>query len=281
MTMREALVGDITAIAEMRESAGWAVHEWALHAVIDQPHARCVVMTDADGRPAAVGSGIAYGALGFIGNMVVVEAHRRQGLGSAILDDVAGWLEASGCTRLELNATEDGAHLYRLHGFASRGTSWPARVPRTAALARDGSVGIRPASSADLQEMAEYDRPRFGGDRRPILAQLLHDPACSAAIAVRDGQLDGFAFLRPDEARLGPVVADDPGAAGALLTWAFNEVPSAEALRLNLPPGNAAGAAWLGDAGAEVDEWNGRMARGPDLPRRDETIYQMTVGPLG
>jgi hypothetical protein len=52
-------------------------------------------------------------------------------------------------------------------------------------------------------------------------------------------------------------------------------------MRLNLPPSNEVGAAWLRDLGVAAEAWGGRMARGPDVPRRDDTIYQMTVGPLG
>ena len=111
LTLRHATTGDVPAVAAMRAAIGWAEHEWALHAVIGQPHARCVVVTDPDARLAGVGSGIAYAPLGFVGNMIVADQHRRRGVGTAILDDVAGWLGRAGCTRLELNATDDGQHL--------------------------------------------------------------------------------------------------------------------------------------------------------------------------
>jgi GNAT superfamily N-acetyltransferase len=281
LTLRRATPGDVPEIAAMRSATGWAVHEWALRAVIGQPHAHCVVVTDADGALAGVGSGIAYAPLGFVGNMVVAEAHRRRGVGTAILDDVAGWLERSGCTRIELNATDDGQHLYVRHGFASRGTSAVARVRRSVSLDEDKSLRTRPATPDDLDAVCAYDRPRFGGDRRPVLALLLADPACRAAIAERDGAMVGFAVGRLDEPRLGPVVADTPGVAASLLRWAFEAIPSTDEMRLNLPPDNDVGAAWLRDAGVRAEPWEGRMARGPDIPRRDDTIYQMTVGPLG
>jgi hypothetical protein len=51
--------------------------------------------------------------------------------------------------------------------------------------------------------------------------------------------------------------------------------------RLNLPPGNRPGAEWLRGMGVVVEPWDGRMARGPQVPRRDDTIYGMTVGALG
>ena len=281
LTLRDATTDDVPAIAAMRAEIGWAVHEWALRAVIGQPHARCVVVTDVDGDLAGVGSGIAYGPLGFVGNMVVAEAHRRRGVGTAILDDVAGWLESAGCTRLELNATDDGQHLYARHGFASRGWSAVTRVPRSTTLSGDPTVRTRPATPDDLDAVVAYDAPRFGGDRRPVLALLLADPACRAALAERDGAIVGLAVLQLDETRLGPLVADDPTIAAVLLGWAFASAPATDEMRLNLPPGNGVGAAWLRELGVATDPWDGRMARGPDVPRRDDAIYQMVVGPLG
>lgn len=281
LTLRHATTDDVPAIAAMRAAIGWAVHEWALHAVIAQPHARCVVVTDADGALAGVGSGIAYGPLGFVGNMVVAEAHRRRGVGTAILDDVAGWLEGAGCTRLELNATDDGKQLYARHGFASRGWSAVTRVPRSTPLSGGLSVQTREAALADLDAVVAYDAPRFGGDRRPVLALLLADPACRAAIAERDGAIVGLGVLQLDETRLGPLVADDPTIAASMLEWAFAAAPATDEMRLNLPPGNDVGAAWLRELGVAIENWDGRMARGPDVPRRDDAIYQMVVGPLG
>ena len=281
LTLREATSADVPSIAAMRAAIGWAVHEWALRAVIGQPHARCVVVTDADGALAGVGSGIAYAPIGFVGNMVVADAHRRRGVGTAILDDVAGWLERAGCTRFELNATDDGRHLYARHGFASRGRSAVARVPRSARLDADTSAQPRAATPDDLDAVCAYDSPRFGGDRRPILALLLADRSCRAAIADVDGTTVGYAIARLDEPRLGPLVADDPRVAASLLRWAFEAVPATDDMRLNLPPGNDIGAAWLRELGVPIDAWDGRMARGPDVPRRDDAIYQMVVGPLG
>lgn len=281
LQMREASMGDIPSIAALRVEAGWAAHEWALHAVIGKPSARCVVVADADGGLAGVGSGIAYPPLGFIGNMVVADAHRRRGVGTAILDDVAGWLTGADCTRLELNATDEGQHLYARHGFASRGASSVARVPRSAPTGRDPTLRTWPANKSDRDPLSAYDRPRFGGDRSAILALLLADPSCRTAIAERDGTIAGFVVARLDEPRLGPLVADEPVVASSLLKWAFEALPTTDALRLNLPPGNDVGAAWLRTLGATMEKWDGRMARGPDVPRRDDTIYQMTVGPLG
>ncbi len=281
LQLRAADHGDVPRIAQLRESVGWAVHEWALRAVIGRPHAHCVVAVDAGGAMAGVGSGISYGPLGFVGNMVVAELHRRRGVGSAILDAITTWLEEAGCRRLELNATSEGRPLYERHGFESIGSSATAHIGRDRSLSKDASVTIRRATTHDFEALATYDRPRFGGDRRDLLEFLVEDPGAHFLLAETGGAVVGYACIRPDGPRIGPMLADDPPVAESLLVEAFALVPATDELRLNLPPNNRPGAEWLRRLGVTIEPWDGRMARGPQLPRRDETVYGMTVGALG
>lgn len=281
LSIRDATTKDLPSIAALREQVGWGVHEWALRAVIGQPHARCVLAVGADGALAGVGSGIAYGPLGFVGNMIVSEPYRRHGVGSAILEAVTSFLESAGCRRLELNATSDGRPLYERHGFETIGVSTTARIPRDVGLARNGEVAIRDASADDQAALLAYDRPRFGGDRRPLLELLLAESAALTMIAEADGEMAGYACLRTDPPRIGPFLADEPRIAEALLAQAFASAPEAADLRLNLPPNNGPGAEWLRRLGVEVEPWDGRMGRGPRIPRRDDTVYGMAVGALG
>lgn len=281
LSMRAAGPDDLAAIADLRSGVGWGVHEWALRAAIEPPHARCLVAVDRRGAVVAVGSGISYGELGFVGNMVVDAAHRRRGLGSAILREVMSFLEAAGCQRVELYATTDGRPLYAGHGFEVAGTSALAQVTRALPLHRDESLTIRRGDREDLDDLAAYDRPRFGGNRRPLLTLMLADPARPLLLAERDAAIAGYAWVRPESSRIGPVLADAPSVAETLLAESFSRMPSVDDLRLNLPLAAGPGAGWLRSVGVELELWDGVMARGPQIPRRPETIYGNAVGALG
>lgn len=281
LSLRAADVDDLPGIAELRAAVGWGVHDWALRAAVQAPGARCLVAVDGTGRIVAVGSGISYGRLGFVGNMVVDAAHRRRGLGSAILAEVTSFLDAAGCRRIELYATTDGRPLYARHGFEVAGTSALARVTRDLPLEREASITMRRGGSEDLDRLAAYDRPRFGGDRRPLLAIMLEDAAQPLLLAERDDEMVGYAWVRPEVGRIGPVLADAPAVASTLLVEAFDRMPSVEELRLNLPLGDGPGAGWLRARRVELEPWDGRMARGPQVPRREETVYGSAVGALG
>jgi len=270
---------DLPRIAELREQVGWSVHDWALRAALEAPHVRCVLALDAGGRPMAVGSGISYGELGVIGNMVVDEGQRRHGLGAAILDGVMTFLASRGSTRLELYASPDGRRLYPHFGFAPMGPSAMVRLPRVVDAGTGASV--LKAGPQAIDELAAYDAPRFGGDRRALLALMLADPRRPLLVARRRTSLVGYGWIRPEFDRVGPLVADTPNDAVALLAAAFTVLPSAGSLSFNLPDLAAAGAERLRELGAEIQAWDGRMGRGAAVPRRDDTIYGNAVGALG
>lgn len=280
LSMRLADERDLPVIGALRESVGWSTHEWALRAVLrPSDKVRCFVVTERDGRVVGVGSGVAYGALGFVGNMIVSEDQRRRGVGSAVLAAILDFLDGRGCTRIELFATSEGRPLYARHGFALTDPSGMATVPRDASLEGDPDSTVE--ISTDATEVARYDAPRFGGDRGELLAAMAADRDRPLLVARRDAGIVGYLWLRADGHRVGPFVADSPQVAAALLREAFGHDREADGLTLNLPTSNVPGRRWLEELGVEIDPWDGRMARGPAISRRDETIYANAVGALG
>ena len=279
LRMRDATIDDIPAIVALRDDVGWRGHSWALRAVIDAPAARFVVVVDPADAIAGVGSGIAYGALGVVGNMIVAETHRRRGVGSAILETVIGYLrEERGCARLELYATASGRPLYARHGFEPIEPGARAYLPR---LEPPGNgTAVEAGSPADIHALTAYDSPRFGGDREPLLAMMAADPDRPLFVARRDGAITGYAWLRPDEGRIGPFIADDTESAASLVA-AAGRSDVEEPLSVNVPTSNRTAIGWLESLGVELDPWDGRMALGRPIPRRESTIYGSVVGALG
>src|ERR687896_53725 len=98
LTMRLATRDDVAPISLLREELGWNVFEWALHDAMRPPHARFLLVTDPNGAIVGMGSGIAYGPIGVVGNMVVRPDRQRQGIGSSLLDAVIEFLaDDRGC----------------------------------------------------------------------------------------------------------------------------------------------------------------------------------------
>lgn len=264
----------------MREAVGWNVSRWALDMVlVDDPGTVCLAVEDDDGRLVALGSGIAYGALGFVGNMIVAEEVRRRGVGSAVLEAVVEFLAGRGCTRLELFATAEGRPLYARHGFELTGTSLMGRLGRDVPLQASASVEV--AETSDATSLAAYDAPRFGGNRERLLTAMVADRERPVLGAHSSDGIVGYGWVRAEAGRVSPLVADSPGIAAALVRAAFELAPEMAEIGLNIPSANQAGSQWLESLGVQLEPWDGRMARGPQIPRRDETIFANLVGALG
>ena len=280
LRLRNADAADVPRIAALREEVGWSVHDWALRAVLEPPNARCLAVIDDRDLPVGIGSGISYGRLGFVGNMIVDAHHRRRGIGAAILQAVIEFLEERGTTRMELYATSEGRPLYARHGFDLTGPSAMVRVPRGIASGNDAMTLGEEGRNAEA-ELFAYDAPRFGGDRSAVLRRALDDPRRPLVVARRNGDVVGYGWMRPDGQRIGPLVADTPEIAAAIIGDAFERMPNTDELTLNVPSDNRAGAARLEELGAVTEPWYGRMARGPNVARLGDTIYGNVVGALG
>lgn len=282
LSMRTATIEDLPGVAELRLQVGMAPHDWALRLAIEPPNARCFVVEDRAGQLVAVGSGVAYAPLGFVGNMMVAEDRRRQGVGSAVLDAVARFLHEQGCTRLELFATQQGRPLYARHGFTPTEPGSRAHLRRDLPLpSRSDDIVVSDGEERALETLVEFDAPRFGGQRTPLLAAMLADRIRPTLVARRAETVVGYGWLRVDEDRIGPWVADEPDVAAAILAEAFRRVPGHPELTANIPISNRRAVEWLRGLGVEPDPWDGRMARGAPIPRREESIYGSTAGALG
>lgn len=281
MSLRTADLRDVPAILELRRQVGWAAHEWALRLAIEPASARCFLVESSERRLVAVGSGVAYTPLGFVGNMIVAEEHRRHGIGSAVLDAVVRFLDGAGCTRLELFATEQGRPLYARHGFDHIEPGSRVRLPRGLASAPPTDLVVTDAEPGALEVLISYDTPRFGGERRALLRAMLADPDRPTLVATGGDSVVGYGWLRPDDDRIGPWMADEPEVAAAILAEAFRRLPDRPELTANVPMSNRPGVDWIRGLGVEPDPWDGRMARGAAIPRREDSIYGNTVGALG
>ena len=110
---------------------------------VEQLRENLLVLLDSDSARVAVASGhgdeivgfaittltfgLEYGLLAELEDLFVVPAHRRGGIGSALIDDSAHWARSRGCRALELVVTPNGAnvdHLFNYYahqGFTSEG----------------------------------------------------------------------------------------------------------------------------------------------------------------
>jgi ribosomal protein S18 acetylase RimI-like enzyme len=175
--------------------------------------------TNPDGKLIASAMSLPYGAFGWVCMVLVSPAYRRRGLASDLMRRVTDDLLAREIVP-GLDATPDGREVYKQLGYQDiygLDRLWADSVTPSG----DGGetpVDIAPMNADDIDEIAEYDAPGFGGDRRALLEHL-RERAPDQAYVARAGQwLAGYVLARDgrEALQIGPVVAEDPDIAIAL-----------------------------------------------------------------
>lgn len=162
-----------------------------------------------------------YGSkLAWIGMVLVPPEKRRRGIGRALMLKALEYLQAKNMDVIGLDATPMGNKLYLTLEF------WEDfRLERRQGKGRAvQAAGVVPVSQADLEAVAKFDASRFGVPRPNVLAHLHKDYPDLAWMARRNGEIRGYAMMRPglNAHQIGPWLAADAQAAEELFKAALN-----------------------------------------------------------
>ena len=201
---------DIPAAMRLKDAEGWNQTERDWLTVLQLEPQGCFVRERA-GEVVGTVTTVAYGdRLGWIGMMLVDAAHRRQGIGTALMEAALAYLDGSGVHEIKLDATEMARPVYERLGFVEE-----CAVERWVGTISEPKGR---APGAEEEWTSGWDRTldaqAFGLDRHRMIAALrANSPAESFC---RD---DAQALVRPGArfGYLGPFVARDSEAAAVLL----------------------------------------------------------------
>ena len=283
ITVRQLSLADVDWAAAVLAATGLRARQPELRRYLAlEPGGYCAA--EADGRPVGLGGFAAYADLAFVGNMAVVPEMQGRGVGRAILHRMLEDIDRCGIPTTLLEATPEGEPLYRKSGFveehrtlayAGSGAFRPGEAP-----VPETGLAVRTLTEADLDAVAAFDRPRFGGSRLPALARFLQDFPGRGRLARRPGGgVAGYLIAQPQI--LGPWMAEDAAAAVALLAAAlalpFDRPPVAYA-----PEPNVGAAALLPRFGFTAQPESLRMRRGgPGPVGRPECLYGLAALAIG
>lgn len=249
--------------------------------------AQCFRAADPDGfligllddEPIATISVVRYGAaFGFLGLYIVKPDQRGRGHGLALWDAGIAFL---GNRTIGLDGVVAQQANYRQSGFelAYRNVRYQGTAGRMAG--RDPSVA--PLTSFDFSAVNDYDRACFATDRSAFLECWIRQADTAALGARRDNRLAGYGVIRAARQghKIGPLFADDPDVADALLRRLVASVPTGAAFYLDVPEVNRAAVDLAERHGMSVVFETARMFRGsaPALPL--DRIFGVTSFELG
>jgi GNAT superfamily N-acetyltransferase len=240
-----------------------------------QPDGLAVV--EVDGTVVGTGCCVAYsdGKFGWIGLVATLPAFQRRGIGTEVTEFLTDVLGTHGCAAV-LDASLAGGPVYERMGFVDRGLT---RVMGYAggedATAADVEECV-PLTSDGLDEVARFDAPRFGANRRQLLAKVVDQHPGRAVVLRRRGKVAGY--LVAQESTLAPVVADTSESLTSLIAAALR-LDWATPPRINVPP-ESGHLATLERLGFEHRRELRHMRRGIEvLPgRRESVAAQISLG---
>ena len=232
-----------------------------------QPDGLAVV--EIDGVVVGTGCCIAYpdSKFGWIGLVATRTDVQRRGIGTTITEFLSNVLTGHGCASV-LDASAAGGPLYERMGFVDHGLTTVMGLREDAPPSVDGDE-CQPLTSDDLDDVVRFDAPRFGANRRSLLAKAAEQNPGRALVLRRRGKIAGY--LVAHEATLGPIVADTSESLTSLIVTA-RRLEWGSPPRINVPP-ESGHLATLHGLGFEVRRQLRHMRRGIEaLPGRRESI---------
>jgi hypothetical protein len=195
----------------------------------------------------------------------VLPERQRLGIGRRIMEAVMAESELRGHTTLALEASAAGRRLYDELGFSALAMTRFFEGPPSAAPIDHEHV--RRATQDDAGFICAYDAVAFGGNRSATLLPFFAQPDRAVFIADDGHVIAGYAVASGN--RVGPLLAQTPGAAAALLDAAC-EALGTPTIRMAVPEENSSALALVAQRGWKPIARNTHMARGSTLhvPRR-------------
>ncbi|MEU7018226.1 GNAT family N-acetyltransferase [Streptomyces sp. NPDC046385] len=234
-----------------------------------------------DGEPVSAISVVNYSdTYSFLGFYLVRPDQR--GLGHGLATWRAALAHAGGRT-VGLDGVPAQQDNYRRSGFAPayRTARFIGEVP----VAGGTVAGVVPVERVDPAALAAYDGACHPAERPRFLASWLATPGHRALVRLTDGRVTGYGVVRPaeQEARVGPLFADTPADAAALLDALAAEARAfgSERIAVDMPEANPAAARLAEERGLEPTFETARMYTGPIRPVAADRVFGVTTLELG
>ena len=275
VSIREMTVDDIAAGLALCRASRWnqTEQDWRFF-LTAAPHSALVAQED--GRVIGTVATCPYGPFTWISMVLVEPAARGRHVGTTLLQRGLGLVGAE--TTARLDATPLGEAIYRKLGFADEYRL--ARWFLDGTPARAGRSGARPLAPADWPAIRESDQRAFGASRLGLLRRLAEDAPEYARVLPGGSHVRGYLFGRHGHNRehLGPLVADGPDTAVALLDSCLAEQPNRR-FYLDAPEDRQEWRDILAGMGFAIERPFLRMRRGPlTTPGAPSSIYAI-AGP--
>lgn len=261
LALRRFTSRDIPAAMNLVRAAEWNQREADWLRAIDLEPDGCFLAVW-DGQPVGTATAAVFGDAAWIALVLVDAAHRKRGIGTALMEHTLAYLDGRGVRSICLTATPLGQPIYERLGFVGE-----YRLTRYEGIpvAAEPVAEVEAVLPADLAALSELERAATGLDRPRLLARLYAESKEGARLVRREGRVVGFLLTRAGSRAfyLGPCLAD--ATAGPLLLADAFQRHAGQPVFLDVPAEHRAARAFV-EAHRLTPQRNlYRMRRGPRL----------------
>jgi GNAT superfamily N-acetyltransferase len=197
-------LGDIKFAVRITDSMSWNLVEEDFKFIMRLEPKGCFVLLS-DSERIGIATTVSFGEVGWIGNVIVSQNHRKQGAGSLLVSHCVKYLSSKNVETVGLYAYIDKIPFYKRLSFEydSEFTFLKGK-----GFSSTPNAGLREFKKENIQEIIDYDHFCFGASRKKLLKPILLDPNNLCYMAIEDGRIFGYAAAKVYEntAEIGPLV---------------------------------------------------------------------------
>lgn len=212
LTFRPMRSDEIFHALDLMSKEGWAYSEADVRNFLSwEPEGN--IVGEMDGTPVAYLTTIYYGQFGWVGNVVVREDLRGNGLGRALLESAEAHLARKGALTTMLNAYVHTVEFYLHLGYRDKARLWVCRGAMHPRARPEGGLdscdnGLEVSVLKDVSEVAELDSLVFGSDRKRILERLIKLNPGLGRVLRENGKVVGYLLAKrwAGGLEMGPII---------------------------------------------------------------------------
>ncbi|NTU76006.1 MAG: GNAT family N-acetyltransferase [Anaerolineaceae bacterium] len=167
VNIRAMRPADVAFAAHCTAAVEWASEDRAVFDMFYAHDPTGCLLAELDGKPAGICIASAFARAGFIGELIVLEEFRGQGIGAALMTAAINNLQARGLRSIYLDGVLKAVPLYERLGFRKVCRSWRF----SGQLAGVDHPHVRPMQPEDLPAVLAVDAAAWGDDRSFFLRQ--------------------------------------------------------------------------------------------------------------
>ena len=153
--------------------------------------------------PVGTACACVFGNIAWINFVLVDQAHRGKGIGSALMKHVIQYLDERGVASIRLDATPLGQPVYTKLGFVGEFTleRYEGVLPQSESdhylPRREGGARVVPLAPDDLPAVIAMDEAVTGTRRERLLRRLFEEAPGNALKYAPGGEFKGYCLWRP------------------------------------------------------------------------------------